>query len=81
MPGNTEWAAVPVLKPVKASMRPQRNAGEYLAKFLDDPARCSASMRPQRNAGEYMLYFLRGVLTQVEASMRPQRNAGEYAWP
>ena len=38
-----------------ASMRPQRNAGEYLVQRQPARPKEAASMRPQRNAGEYSL--------------------------
>ena len=77
MPGNTSRCAPLERRIANASMRPQRNAGEYP---ISDPRVASvtlASMRPQRNAGEYLAVAADRAGGR-RASMRPQRNAGEY---
>ena len=53
MPGNTFKPPGRRLRVLAASMRPQRNAGEYGIARKQDRGRRAASMRPQRNAGEY----------------------------
>ena len=53
MPGNTMRWAAGYMQPWSASMRPQRNAGEYRLRHVADDRVVPASMRPQRNAGEY----------------------------
>ena len=78
MPGNTRVNDFTRAQLPGASMRPQRNAGEYEAVRRLNESTSLASMRPQRNAGEYVAAAKIAANPQ-EASMRPQRNAGEYA--
>ncbi len=60
-----------------ASMRPRRNAAEYILERLLSVDSFHASMRPRRNAAEYFEYIGFTFLYRI-ASMRPRRNAAEY---
>ena len=79
MPGNTGGPWSTMEDQSGASMRPQRNAGEYVNAcgicytcfqgFNEAPAKCRG-IRPKACCVRQRL---------SRASMRPQRNAGEYA--
>ena len=52
MPGKTQGRRLPCSPARRASMRPQRNAGENGLERKERAMEDIASMRPQRNAGE-----------------------------
>ncbi len=77
MPRNTDVRANVTIDLLGASMRPRRDAAEYIYDLLHLHASAAASMRPRRDAAEYLERF--GSLSPaLEASMRPRRDAAEY---
>ena len=61
---------------LQASMRPQRNAGEYGARLPVGYYGQAASMRPQRNAGEYGRAVIRGGRSVPRFNEAPAKCRG-----
>ncbi len=74
---NTHRRALPGVALLEASMRPKRNASEYILESVDFSNGVLASMRPKRNASEYNWSKFYSYVSR-QASMRPKRNASEY---